>query len=387
MDAMPQQSSGFDFRHVVLQPTSGCNINCKYCYLTERRHARLMTTEVAVSVAKALEQCPHPVTILWHGGEPLSIGLPRLRALCAPFQELKREGRIQHGLQTNATLLTDEWCDFLQEENFRIGVSVDGPEELNANRVGWSGRPTFPEVLRGVSLLRKRGIRFGAIAVVNPNNVACPKRLYEFFIAIGCDSLNINIEEREGANQHATDLPFDKVQAFWQQLFAIWIDNPVLKIREFDDALGWCDSLLHTPPTIAKSRDLWPTISYSGDVFVLSPELAGAPVEHRNKFVLGNVLRYPLHEILYTSANSWYVREFTEGRQECKRTCSYYSFCGGGHASNKFFELGMINGTETAHCRNSRQAVLDAVLAGVSKKGCIPQQNRNVCVKKSTLRN
>src|SRR3989442_573215 len=106
--------SAFPFEHVVLQPTTACNLNCCYCYLPDRLKSLRMPVEVAAAVASALRAVPHPVTVLWHGGEPLATGLDRFRVLVRQFSALRTEGKVRHSLQTNATLLTREWCEFLK---------------------------------------------------------------------------------------------------------------------------------------------------------------------------------------------------------------------------------------------------------------------------------
>ena len=359
-----------------MQPTTACNLNCSYCYLPERHRAQVMSVGVAESVAKSVALASHRVDLLWHGGEPLAVGLTKFRSLCSPFAALRDAGRIRHSLQTNGTLLNDAWCDFLVEERFRVGVSVDGPAELNASRVGWAGAPAFGATMRGIELLRRRQLPFGVIAVVNPHNVSDPVAFYDFFRGLGCDTLNINIAEREGANAGAHDLPRGDVESFWSALFAAWRQNPSLRVREFDHVLGWAAAVLSSasesvrqPPSelgpAGRRRDMWPTVSRAGDVVVLSPELASAPHLERARFVVGNVLTDELHVIVRRGLAAWYVKEFRAGRRECEAHCQYFSFCGGGHASNKFFELGSFRGTETAHCRNSRQTLVDAVLASV----------------------
>jgi uncharacterized protein len=324
-----------------------------------------MNPQVASRVAQSLASCPHPVTVVWHGGEPLAVGLSDLGRLCSPFRALREAGRVQHSMQTNATLLTPRWCDFLAAERFQVGVSLDGGFELNGSRVNWAGAPSFDTANTGIALLRQWHIPFNVIAVVNPLNIDRVDEFYRFFVDLGCAELNINVEEREGANRFAQELSPTAVRRFWRELFVAWTANPKLRIREFDRALGWCQGRLAAGPRGPRKTDLWPTVAYDGDVVVLSPELIAAGDEFPS-FVVGNVLARSLEEIVESARQAWYVEEFRVGRAECQRSCDYYSYCGGGHASNKLFELGTLRGTETAHCRNSRQAVLDAVLDALS---------------------
>jgi uncharacterized protein len=359
----------FCFRHVVLQPTTACNLNCSYCYLPDRRKSTKMTVEVASSVASSIEGVPHSITLVWHGGEPLACGLSTFRELVKSFHNLRKGGRVSHNVQTNGTLITQEWCDFFKDEGFTIGVSLDGDVNQNSNRVTWGKSPSHASVMRGIERLQKNDLDFGIIAVVNVSNIDNPHTFYDFFASLNCRSLSVNVEEQEGLNRLSEGLASNKVRWFWSELFKAWLAKPVIRIREIDSALGWMESVCKAQkPQRTFTRDFWPTVSSNGDVVVLSPEFMAVRENEQSQFVVGNVLRTPLTEIVYESMSASYVQDFFIGVGECLKTCSYYSFCGGGQASNKYFELGDIKATETAHCRNSKQFVVDAILASLSNQ-------------------
>jgi uncharacterized protein len=124
------------FVTVVLQPTTLCNLDCRYCYLPLRRLSNRMPVAVAAAVARAIEEQNHdrPVSILWHGGEPLACGIAHFRDLLHPFEELRLAGRIVHVVQTNATLVNDEWCELFCAFGFHVGASVDGPVWMTDQR-------------------------------------------------------------------------------------------------------------------------------------------------------------------------------------------------------------------------------------------------------------
>lgn len=363
--------SAYSFRHIVLQPTSACNLDCVYCYLPDRRVAKRMHPLVARALAESIEDVPHAVTLLWHGGEPLATGVEHFRLLLEPFERLRQQKRVVHSLQTNGTLITPEWARLLRDYEFRIGVSLDGPEDLNGGRRNWAGRSTFHSVMEGVANLRAISLPFGAIAVINPINVSAPRELYEWFASVGCESLSINIEEREGLNSGAKVLRDVQVRAFWRELFQAWRANPLLRIREFHNVIAWALAVGGSSSCSSNSPlDLWPTVSCSGDVVVLSPELISASEPERQRFIVGNVMRQRLPDIISTCHSAKYVEEYFIGRHACRASCAYFSYCGGGQASNKFFELGSTGGTETEHCRHTRQAVVDVVLERLA----IPEQ-------------
>lgn len=118
---------------VVLQPTTLCNLDCRYCYLPLRRRNLTMSTEVARAVAASIEPWTRAqaVEVCWHGGEPLAMGRARLGALFDCFAGLD----VAHGVQTNGVLVDDGWCRFFTERNVHVGVSIDGTRADTAARV------------------------------------------------------------------------------------------------------------------------------------------------------------------------------------------------------------------------------------------------------------
>ena len=125
---------------LVVQGTKFCNLDCGYCYLRDRDQRDHMSVEVAEAVASSAAELTEnmagePLGIVWHAGEPMALGIRRFTSLLAPFEPLRAESRVHHYIQTNATLITDSWCDFLTDYGFRVGVSIDGPAALNAQRL------------------------------------------------------------------------------------------------------------------------------------------------------------------------------------------------------------------------------------------------------------
>jgi uncharacterized protein len=162
--------------YVVMQPTTLCNLDCTYCYLPHRTADRRMTVAVARAVARAVNEWAgeRRFSVVWHGGEPLATGRDRLGALLAPFSP-----GVEHHVQTNATLIDDAWCEFFTAHRMRVSVSVDGPEELNHERITRNGRPSYHRIMRGVAALRRHGIGFSALCVVSKPTPGLATRLYE----------------------------------------------------------------------------------------------------------------------------------------------------------------------------------------------------------------
>ncbi len=360
-------SHRFSFNTVVMQPTSLCNLNCNYCYLPERSLNRRMLPEIAAEVARFLEERParkNPFRVLWHCGEPLASGLEHFKRLVEPFAFLESQGRIVHSLQTNGTLLNEEWCAFFKAHKFEIGVSLDGPFGANANRVDWQEKPAYHRVLKGIETLKKAGLSFGIIAVVNNRNLGKARELYEFFSQIDCESLSINLEETLGINRVADNPASEIIINFWKELFEAWQANPILPIREFGIFSRWQAEIgvnYQEDNNQPVNINLFPSIGSNGDMVLLSPDFLGSEAPKYNNFLTGNILKGGMLQALKRAKKLLYVQDFIRGKEACQQSCSYYAFCGGGYASNKFFELGSTEGTETIFCLNSRKLLFDTL--------------------------
>jgi uncharacterized protein len=347
--------------YVVMQPTTLCNLDCRYCYLPLRQQNRPMTVPVAEAVAVDANRWAEQgrFSIVWHGGEPMAAGREQLAALMAPFSPA-----VEHHLQTNATLIDDAWCDFFTEHGMRVSVSVDGPEAHNGARLDRSGRAGYPRIRKGIETLRRRGLGFAALCVVSEPRAGLAASLYEFFLELGCEVLGINVEEREGVNSRDNHHDPAQVRQFWSELLAAWRAEPRLHLREMEWALRYAGAVLDGTDggLLPRQLDPIPTVAYDGSVVLLSPELAGFSDPRYGDFSSGNVLVTPLGQLLSQPLRTAWVAEFTDGVEACRATCPYFGFCGGGHAANRYFEHGRFDGTETEHCRNSKINLLEGVL-------------------------
>jgi uncharacterized protein len=328
-----------------------------------------MSPDLTIKLAETLKKRTNPkfpIQILWHCGEPLATGYDYFCKLIAPFAELEKNGQVVHAIQTNATLIDERWCDFFKEHHFKVCLSLDGPVWANHNRVDWGGKPVDSRIIRGINHLKKAGIPFSTIAVVNHTALDRAVELYDFFTGVGCTSLNINIEEQVGVNINPEIGDGEAVKQFWRDLYHRWETKKEMQIREFSIFEDWVDYF--GPDKVGSlSEDtmhyIYPTIGWQGDVVLLSPEFLGMESEKYHNFVVGNLYQQSLASILRQTQEVSYVRDFIQGKEDCRKTCPYYTLCRGGYASNKYFELGTTGGTETEACRNSRKYLQDALLS------------------------
>ncbi len=370
----------FGLQMIVLQPTTFCNLDCKYCYLPDKSRQRIMPVRVTERVANFIDKdespvkTMYPLRIVWHGGEPLACGINRFRDLVAPLTRKGLENKVRHNVQTNATLLNDDWCSLFKEYGFKVGISIDGPAELNAQRIDRNGKSSYTLVMKGIDCLHHNDIPFSIISVVTNQSLDSAKEIYKFARLVDCASLCVNIEEKEGVNlvglQHS-----ERVSKFWKDLFEIWIANPIIRVREFDNALVSIKRVYsELEQNSSKTNEemsgymyfgILPSIASNGDVVLLSPEFIGVPADKNYNFVVGNILDHSLREVLQKGLESNYVKDFVLGVKRCKNECAYYKLCKGGQASNKYFEHKTTAATETDFCRNTKKALFDAVIDSI----------------------
>ncbi len=177
--------------HVLAKPSGPiCNLDCEYCFFLSKEalypgdRFRMSDELLDQYVRQLLEAQTDPeVVIAWQGGEPTLMGVDFFRRALALVEQHRRPGQqISHTIQTNGTLLTDEWCDLFAANGFLVGISIDGPEHLHdVYRVDKKGGPTYAKVIRGLDLLKAHGVDFNVLCTVNAANQDHPLEVYRFF--------------------------------------------------------------------------------------------------------------------------------------------------------------------------------------------------------------
>ena len=186
-----------------------CNLDCTYCYYLEKsellgkgRSSCMDDELLEIYIRQHIEATTEPViTFSWHGGEPLLAGIDFYRkAVALQKKWCPPRKKIVNGIQTNGTLLDETWCEFLAEEKFVMGISIDGPEELhNLFRKTTDGTGSFRKVLHGYDLLVMAGLDPEILCVVNAENVVYPLEVYRFFRHLGASFITfIPLVERAG---------------------------------------------------------------------------------------------------------------------------------------------------------------------------------------------
>ncbi|MFC1433603.1 radical SAM protein [Streptacidiphilus sp. N1-3] len=346
-----------------MQPGTFCNLDCRYCYLPDRHDVRHMPPEVNEAVADTAAKwsaAGHGVEALWHLGEPLAVGVERLDRLLSRWPR-----ETSHTIQTNGTLINDAWCDLFQAHRVRLSVSSDGPGPMNADRVTRSGRPAASRIEAGLAALRSRAIPFDLLSVVRVPDARTAGAVYSYARDIGAVSLGILPEEKKGAHGRSAAASKEDWTEFFSALYTEWQRDPAVRLRELESVMNCRDSIL-AGVTYEQLQDIpvepMPTVSHNGDVTVLSPDFSGHTHPEYGPFTVGNVLDDALDSILARAHERPWVREALTGVRNCRTACRYASVCGGNWPANKYFELGRLDATETAYCRNLHQAKMEGAL-------------------------
>lgn len=344
--------------YVMLKPAGAhCNLACKYCYYLEKNnlyqnsHRHLMSDEMLEQFTREYieAQTMPQVLFTWHGGEPLMRSIDFYKKALALQKKYAHGKQIDNVIQTNGTLLTDEWCEFFAKNHWLVGISVDGPQEYHDHyRVTPDGKPSWEKVMQGISLLKKHRVEWNAMAVVNAYNAEHPLEFYHFFRDNGCQYLQFTpiverLTEHEDGRTLASladdrEIPLADASVTPQQwgnflctIFDDWVRHDVGKtfVEIFDCTLAnWMGVL---PGICAYSKECGHAgvMEHNGDVYscdhFVFPE-----------YKLGNIREQSLIDMLYGEKQQAFSRlKHTSLPRQCKE-CDMEFACHGECPKNRF---------------------------------------------------
>ena len=343
--------------YIMLKPAGSlCNLRCKYCYYLEKSklyedNKNHVITDVLLEkfIKEYIEAQTTPqVLFTWHGGETLMRPISFYRRALELQRYYARGRQIDNSIQTNGILLNDEWCRFFKENNFLVGVSIDGPQEFHDEyRRTATGKPSFRQVMKGIDLLNKYGVEWNALAVVNDFNADYPLDFYHFFKDIGCryiqftpiverivkrtDGLTLAPGMQEGGELTGFSVTAEQWGSFLCTIFDEWVHHDVGEyyIQLFDATLANWVGVAPGICTMAKECGHAGVMEYNGDVY--SCDHFVYP-EHK----LGNLA----YKTIYEMMNSDRQKEFSKMKyrllpQQC-RECKYQFACHGECPKNRF---------------------------------------------------
>lgn len=342
---------------MVKPASASCNLHCKYCYYLEKQflydeqgRRTMSDTLLERFVEQYINAQTMPqVMFTWHGGEPLMRPLSFYKKAMEYQKKYANGRRIDNVIQTNGTLLTDEWCEFLAQNHWLVGISIDGPQDFHDEyRRTQTKKPSWLKVMNGIKLLNKHGVEWNAMAVVNDFNADYPLEFYNFFKQIGCQYLQLSpIVERtvhHADGRHLADIndaedaplaDFSVTPEQWGDfliaVFDEWVKKDVGKIyvETFDCILAnWCGK---DPGICIYGRECGHAgvMEYNGDVYscdhFVFPE-----------YKLGNIQEHTLIEMLYGEKQNDFSRlKHASLPRQC-RECKFEFACHGECPKNRF---------------------------------------------------
>ena len=346
--------------YVMLKPASAhCNLACKYCYYLEKNklyptaQRHLMSNEMLEQFTREYieAQTMSQVLFTWHGGEPLLRSIDFYRKALSLQQKYAGGRHIDNVIQTNGTLLTDEWCEFFAQNHWLVGISIDGPQpDHDHYRLTAAGKPSWKKVMQGIKLLKKHGVEWNAMAVVNAYNVNHPLEFYRFFKENGCQFLQFTpIVERLTRHEDGrtlasladkNEIPLSEASVTPEQwgyflcaIFDEWVRKDVGKIfvEIFDCTLAnWMGV---SPGICAYSKECGHAgvMEHNGDVYscdhFVFPE-----------YKLGNIRDHSLIDMLYGEQQQEFSRlKHSSLPRQCKE-CDMEFACHGECPKNRFMK-------------------------------------------------
>ncbi len=352
--------------HVMTKPIGPiCNLDCTYCYYLHKEELYpdskwKMGDECLESyIRQYIDAQPAnttEVTFAWQGGEPTLLGIEFFERCVQIQKQFARPGmKVANTLQTNGVLLDDDWCRFFLKHGFLIGLSIDGPAELHdAYRVDHKGEGSHAKVVAALRKLKKYGVEFNALVVVNRNNGDEGSRIYRYLRDAGCLYMQfIPAVERTGVGRHAEggvsnstqSVPFDKAAEavssrsvlpeqfgrFLIDVFDEWIQKDVGRVfvQIFDMALS---AWVGVEPSLCVFRQTCGralAMEHNGDVYscdhFVEPD-----------YLLGNLNVVPLDELV----NSGRQQAFGDAKRDTLPAyclnCEVRHACNGECPKNRF---------------------------------------------------
>jgi uncharacterized protein len=364
---------------MVVQATPFCNIDCKYCYLPDRRSKAVVSTDTLTNLFTQIFDADmasdDDFTVIWHAGEPMVLPVDFYREAFRLVDRLKPAGlRLTHSFQTNGTLITDEWCDFFRSEKINLGVSIDGPKRFHdRNRLTRSGLGTFDKTIAGIRRLRRNDVPFHVISVLSTDSLAAPREMFDFYIDEGIDQVCFNVEESEGDHVSEAFAGASPDVAYYHFLDGFWkasttAPGKIKFIREIEHALR----LIVRPKEVGFGNQLVEPFAITsmdcfGNVSTFSPELLGLKNERYSNFIIGNVNRERLADMVASPVLALMQQDIQAGVAMCRESCEYFSVCGGGEPVNKLAENGTFVSGETTYCRMTKMRVTDLILDALDR--------------------
>ncbi|MFC2168113.1 anaerobic sulfatase maturase [Acidobacteriota bacterium] len=322
-----------------------CNLDCVYCYYLNKKqlysidHSFRMPYEILEKyIRQHLRASPVPeVRFSWHGGEPTILGLDYFRRI-VEFQHKfqSSQQKILNAIQTNGILLNEDWCRFFAEEDFSVGLSLDGPQDIHDSfRLTKDNKPTHKQVMRGYKLLQKHQISNDILCVVNTKSVRFPHQVYEFFKEIGATYVSFlpvvepSLDEENGVS------PLTVTAESWGEflctIFDKWVARDIgkIKIQIFEEASRTAFGQEHSLCIFRPICGDIPVIEHNGDFFSCD-HFVDTP------HLIGNIMDISLVKLLESPKQKAFGQAKLNSLPRTCRECEVRSMCHGECPKNRF---------------------------------------------------
>jgi uncharacterized protein len=346
--------------HIMTKPIGPiCNLDCKYCFYLEKENLYPETKHWAMSetlleryIQQYIEAQPlDEVHFAWQGGEPTLLGVDFFRTVVLLQQKYAGSRIIHNAMQTNGTLLNDEWCQFLAERKFLVGISIDGPRELHdAYRVDKGDAPTFDRVMHGLRKMKEHGVEFNTLTVVHRQNSRHPLEVYRFLKEVGSGFLQfIPVVERRATEADGNGLVLIQPSLgraaevtewsveplvygmFLTTIFDEWVKRDVGRIfvQQFDVALESWMGMEASLCVFRKTCGSALAMEHTGDVYSCDHF-----VYPENK--LGNIAESDLRAIVGSAKQERFGLDKRESLPRMCRNCDVRFACNGECPKHRF---------------------------------------------------
>ena len=326
---------------VIVKVTSGCNLECSYCYYHPSRGNNepfvVMSKDLLSRlVEQVLRTIPGNIGFIWHGGEPLLAGKEFFEEILKQQKRFEEEDRIvTNSIQTNATLLNDEWVDFLYGNDFDIGVSLDGPSHVqNKFRMDGQGEGSYLRAMNGLKSLLGRESSFGLLSVVTQYGAKFPDEVFDFFVSNGLLRFDflpcVDVNPQRSRLSNYAVAPEDFAD-FMIRIFDLWMnqDNPDIKIRYLESIIALLIGGNANLCAFADTCSGFITIDYKGDIYPCDCLIADWP------FLFGNLLNDSLYNILTSVQYKKFLDDVQCKPSGCTK-CKWFSICKSGCSQHRF---------------------------------------------------
>jgi uncharacterized protein len=310
---------------VQIKPVGNiCNLDCKYCYAKPfSRPNQIMSEEIFErTVRQCLQNSSYP-TFSWHGGEPTLAGYDFFQRAMNLMERYRQSGqKIRNLIQTNATKITPKLAKLFKKYNFGISVSLDGPEHVHGiNRILMNGDNSFPDVMRGIKVIRESGLDPSVICTVSKETLPFATETFNFLVAQGFKRIKYSpvFDSLEDKFSITSSDWFEYLKAVFCQWFNI--GDPTIQVRDLDEVIIWLSRKSMSLCSVDRTCLHWVSINPAGEIY---------PCEYlRDGYHYSNITQMELSDVFYSHGFQEFKKAYETIPIKCQQ-CEFFKLCGNG---------------------------------------------------------